>query len=96
MDDAAREVNTLSASEERGQAQEIAAEAESGTKAVTGPARFLIPVIAAAWSLFQLSLASFIILEAVYIRAIHLAFAVSLVYLSYSTFKKPKKNNSGH
>ena len=73
-------------------AQQIAEEAESGSRHVTGFSRWLIPVIALSWSLFQLAVASFLLLDATYIRAIHLAFAISLVYLSYPMFKKPKKN----
>ncbi len=73
-------------------AQKIAEEAESGNRHVTGPTRFIIPVIALSWSLFQLSVASFLLLDATYIRAIHLAFAIALVFLSYPMFKKPKKN----
>jgi TRAP transporter 4TM/12TM fusion protein len=46
------------------------------------PAR-LIAVVAIAWSLFQLSLPQFLLLNADYVRAIHLAFALALVYLSY-------------
>jgi len=74
------------------EARRIAEEAEEGAKSVKGMARFLIPIIAAAWSLFQLALPSVIVLSAVYIRAIHLAFAITLVFLSYPMFKKPKKN----
>ncbi len=73
-------------------AQQIAEEAESGSRHVTGISKWLIPVIALSWSLFQLAVASFLLLDATYIRAIHLAFAISLVYLSYPMFKKPKKN----
>ena len=73
-------------------AQQIAEEAESGSRHVTGFTKWLIPAIALSWSLFQLSVASFLLLDATYIRAIHLAFAISLVYLSYPMFKKPKKN----
>ncbi|RKX88602.1 MAG: TRAP transporter permease [Spirochaetes bacterium] len=73
-------------------AQQIAEEAESGSRHVTGFSRWFIPVIALSWSLFQLAVASFLLLDATYIRAIHLGFAISLVYLSYPLFKKPKKN----
>ncbi|MBW1972321.1 MAG: TRAP transporter permease [Deltaproteobacteria bacterium] len=73
-------------------ARRIAEEAEAGAKKVKGYyAKWFIPVIAASWSLFQLALPSVLILNAVYIRAIHLAFAITLVYLSYPMFKKPKR-----
>lgn len=73
-------------------AQQIAEEAESGSRHVTGPTKWIIPAIALSWSLFQLSVASFLLLDATYIRAIHLAFAISLVYLSHPMFKKSKKS----
>ncbi len=74
-------------------AQQIAEEAESGSRHVTGPTKWIVPAIALSWSLFQLSVASFLLLDATYVRAIHLAFAISLVYFSYPLFKKPKKNS---
>ncbi len=89
MNDTDRELESIAVAKE---AQKIADEAESGAKTVTGPTRFIIPIIAVAWSLFQLSLASVLLLEAIYIRAIHLAFALTLVFLSYPMFKKSKKS----
>jgi len=53
-----------------------------------GIARWLIPIIAAAWSVFQLSLPYFVLLADVYIRAIHLTFAIVLVYLSFPMLKR--------
>lgn len=73
-------------------AQLIAEEAESGNRHITGKTKWIIPVIALSWSLFQLLVASFLLLNSTYVRAIHLAFAISLVYFSYPLFKKPKKN----
>ncbi|MBF9016432.1 MULTISPECIES: TRAP transporter permease [unclassified Oceanispirochaeta] len=74
-------------------AQRIADEAEGGTRNIqTGLSRWVIPVIAAAWSIFQLSISSFILMESTLVRAIHLAFAICLVFLSHPMFKKPKKN----
>ncbi len=72
-------------------AERIAEEAETGVRSVTGPTKWIIPVIAASWSLFQLALPSVIILNTVYVRAIHLGFAITLVYLSYPLFKGPRK-----
>ncbi len=72
-------------------AEQIAKEAETGVRSVTGRTRWIIPVIAACWSLFQLALPSVIILNTVYIRAVHLGFAITLVYLSYPLFKRPHK-----
>lgn len=69
-------------------AQRIAEEAEFGSRRLSGISRYLIPCIAAAWSLFQLSLPQLIMLDSVYIRCVHLAFAIVLVYLSYPALKK--------
>lgn len=52
--------------------------------------RILIGVIAVAWALFQLSLASWLILDSTKTRAIHLAFAVVLLFLNIPIIKKPK------
>jgi TRAP transporter 4TM/12TM fusion protein len=72
-------------------AERIAEEAETGVRSVTGRTQWIIPIIAVCWSLFQLALPSVIILNTVYIRAIHLGFAITLVYLSYPLFKRPHK-----
>jgi TRAP transporter 4TM/12TM fusion protein len=70
------------------EALRIAEEAEFGSRRLSGLSRYIVPCIAAAWSLFQLSLPEVLILDSVYVRAIHLAFAIMLVYLSYPAFKK--------
>jgi len=69
-------------------AERIAAEAEFGSRRLSGVTRYIIPCIAAAWSLFQLSLPDVLILDSIYVRSIHLGFAILLVYLSYPAFKK--------
>jgi TRAP transporter 4TM/12TM fusion protein/TRAP transporter TAXI family solute receptor len=43
-----------------------------------------------AWALFQLSLPKFIIMDSIKVRAIHLAFAVTLVFLTQPFLKKKK------
>lgn len=71
------------------EAQKMVEEAETGARFPTqGWQAWLIPVIAAAWSLFQLALAEVLLIQSDYVRAIHLAFAIVLVYLSYPLFKK--------
>ena len=49
-------------------------------------------VIALCWSLFQMATASFLLLDSVYVKSIHLAFAISLVYLNIPLLK-PSKNS---
>lgn len=73
------------------EAKRIAEEEEAGFRHLTGYSRFIVPVIAIAWCLFQLSIASWLILDTVYIRSIHLGFAMLIAYLSYPTFKRPFK-----
>lgn len=52
---------------------------------------WVIGLIALCWSLFQLSLASFLILDSVAIRAIHLGFAMLIAFLAYPTLKRPRR-----
>ena len=51
----------------------------------------LISLVAASWSLFQLALPEVLLLQAVTIRAVHLAFAMVLVYLSFPYFTKRRR-----
>ena len=73
------------------EAQRSFEEAEGITKTLSGWQNWLIPLIAAAWSLFQLSISSFFLLEATVIRSVHLAFALSLVFLAHPMIKKPRR-----
>ena len=69
-------------------AQKMVEEAETGSRSPDrGWQAWLIPVIAASWSIFQLLLAEAFIIQADITRAIHLAFAIVLVYLSYPFLK---------
>ena len=70
-------------------ARKLAEEEEGVGRKPSGWQKYIIPTIAVSWSLFQLALPRFIVLETTYIRAIHLAFALTLVYLNYPLFKKP-------
>ena len=74
------------------EAQRIAEEAEGGTRHVTGWSRWIVPLLALSWSLFQLSVASWLLMDSTYIRSIHLAFALALVFFTHPAFKKQKKN----
>ena len=70
-------------------AARLVAEVERGRRAEVGLGRWLIPALAAAWSLFQLSLPYALILNSDLVRIIHLVFAISLVYLSFPTLRRP-------
>ena len=50
----------------------------------------LFSCVAVAWSLFQLAIAKHLLLSAAWVRSIHLAFALALVFLSISWTKKPR------
>ncbi len=63
-------------------------EEELGLRRPQGWQRWLVPTIALAWSGFQLSIASWLLLDSTYIRAIHLGFAFAIVFLSYPTLRR--------
>ena len=54
--------------------------------------KVIIGVLCIAWALFQLAIASVIILDSITIRAVHLAFALAIVYLSVPMFRKPLRS----
>ena len=66
-------------------------EEELGLRRVTGWSAYVVPTIALCWSLFQLSLSSWLLLVPTIIRAIHLAFALAIVFLSYPTVRRDVK-----
>jgi len=68
----------------------MAEEEEGIARRPTGPTKWVIPTIGVIWSCFQLSIASWWILDTVFIRAIHLGFAMLIVYLNYPVFKKTR------
>ncbi len=70
-------------------AQKIAAAEEGIGRQPSGWQKYLIPTIALCWSLFQLAIAKWVTLDSTYIRSIHLAFAMALVFLNYPLLKKP-------
>lgn len=69
--------------------QKIARAEEGMGRNPRGFGKYLIFVIALAWSVFQLSIASWLILDTIFIRAIHLAFAMALVFLNFPMFREP-------
>jgi TRAP transporter 4TM/12TM fusion protein len=71
-------------------AKRLAEEEEGISRKPKGPGKYIIPFIAVIWSLFQLSLPSWLVLDSTYIRAIHLGFAMLIVFLNYPLFKKTR------
>ncbi len=71
-------------------ARKMAEEEEGIARKPLGFEKWVIPTIAVAWSLFQLSIASWLVLDSTYIRSIHLGFALLIVFLNYPVFKKKK------
>ena len=71
-------------------ARKMAEEEEGIGRRPKGPSKYVIPTIAVAWSFFQLSIASWLILDSTFIRAIHLGFAMLIVFLNYPLFKKKR------
>jgi len=61
---------------------------EHGPRHLKGHAARAVAAIAFAWSLFQLLVAGVWTLSADVVRAVHLAFALGLVYLSFPVFRK--------
>jgi TRAP transporter 4TM/12TM fusion protein len=65
------------------QARRMVEEAESGGRDTAGLMKWVIFALAIGWSLFQLGIASVIIVDATRARAIHLAFAIVLTFLVF-------------
>ena len=71
-------------------ARKMAEEEEGLGRLPSGPSKWVIPTIAVLWSFFQLSIASWLILDSTFIRAIHLGFAFLIVFLNYPFLKKER------
>jgi TRAP transporter 4TM/12TM fusion protein len=70
-------------------ARRMAEEEEGMGRRPKGFSKYVIPSVAVTWSLFQLSIASWWVLDSTFTRAIHLGFALLIVYLNYPLLKKP-------
>ena len=70
-------------------ARRMAEEEEGIGRRPKGPGKYVIPTICVFWSVYQLSIASWLIMDSTFIRAIHLGFALLIVYLNYPLLKKP-------
>jgi TRAP transporter 4TM/12TM fusion protein len=71
-------------------AKRMAEEEEGVGRKPRGASKYVIPTIAVIWSFYQLSIASWLILDTVFIRAIHLGFALLIVFLNYPFFKQTR------
>ena len=71
-------------------AKKMAEEEEGVARKPKGPTKWVIPTIGVIWCFFQLSIASWWILDTVFIRSIHLGFALLIVYLNYPVLKEPR------
>ena len=72
------------------EAKRIAEEEEAGYRHLDGWDRWVIPTVAVSWCIFQLSIASWLLIDTVIIRAIHLGFAMLIAFMSYPALKKPR------
>ncbi len=70
-------------------ARKLAEEEEGIGRQPDGFTKYIIPSIAVCWSLFQLAIAKWLTLDSTYIRAIHLGFALVIVFLNFPFLKKP-------
>jgi TRAP transporter 4TM/12TM fusion protein len=71
-------------------AKRMAEEEEGIARRPEGFTKYVIPFVCVVWSIFQLSIASWLILDSTFIRAIHLGFALLVVFLNYPLFKKTR------
>jgi len=69
-------------------ARRMAEEEEGIGRKPLGAERYVIPTVAVLWCFFQMSIASWWILDTIFIRATHLGFALLIVYLNYPMFKE--------
>lgn len=69
-------------------AQKLVEEAETGGRSPGEVMKWFIFALAIGWSLFQLSIASFVVMDAFRSRAIHLSFALVLAYLVFPGRRK--------
>jgi TRAP transporter 4TM/12TM fusion protein len=70
-----------------GEAGTFSPDEPTRARALAGRERTLVAAVAIAWSIFQLSIASFWILDTVTVRSIHLSFALFLAFLMYPAGK---------
>ncbi|UCG11315.1 MAG: TRAP transporter permease [Deltaproteobacteria bacterium] len=54
--------------------------------------RYIVGVVAVLWALYQLALPSVLVIDSTQERAIHLAFAMTLLFLLMPAFQRPRKH----
>jgi len=72
-------------------AEEILKEETGEVRSLRKHESLIISALGLAWALFQLSIASFLIIDGTKTRAIHLAFAMAILFLSMPIVKHPPK-----
>lgn len=70
------------------EAERLVAETETGSRNPDGVMKWVIVCLAVGWSLFQLAIASFWVLDATRSRAIHITFALVLTFLLFPFHKR--------
>ncbi len=71
-------------------ARKLAEDEEGIRRRPVGIEKWVIPSIAVAWSLFQLSIASWLMLDSTYVRSIHLGFALLIIFLNFPFSRKKR------
>jgi TRAP transporter 4TM/12TM fusion protein len=72
-------------------AEELLKEETGDVRTLRPFENILVSIIAIAWALYQLALPSVLVIDSTQERAMHLAFAISLLFLLMPALKKPKK-----
>lgn len=72
-------------------AEELLKEETGDVRTLRPLENILVSIIAISWALFQLALPSVLVIDSTQERAIHLAFAISLLFLLMPALKRPRK-----
>ncbi|MBE9534937.1 MAG: TRAP transporter fused permease subunit, partial [Proteobacteria bacterium] len=72
-------------------AEELLREERAEVRSLSPFEYYLVATISISWALFQLALPSVLVIDSTQERAIHLAFAMALLFLLMPCFKRPKK-----
>jgi TRAP transporter 4TM/12TM fusion protein len=72
-------------------AEELLKEETGDVRTLRPFENILVSIIAISWALFQLALPSVLVIDSTQERAIHLAFAISLLFLLMPALKRPRK-----